>query len=284
MLDSPMIDVALGLMLFYLVMSLSVTAAQEWVSSLFKLRGKNLKKGINQLVGNDITEEIYNHSLMRTMGSKPSYLKSKYFSKILIDVIDTEKKVLNEEKKDIKQFIEKIPNPKLKKVFQSFNMEANNKLDSLEDQISDWFDAGMERASGWYQKKVQICSFIISAFFVIAVNASTINIAQALWEDDVLRKKTAAMAEQIPQENLSSSINNNLSQTDKITEAKSLFPIGWENENITLSSFFWWFKSIIGWLITIAAVSLGAPFWFDLIGKISNVRKSVKEQTSKKNS
>ena len=281
MLDSPMIDVALGLMLFYLVMSLSVTAAQEWVSSLFKLRGKNLKKGISQLVGNDITEEIYNHSLMRTMGSKPSYLKSKYFSKILIDVIDTEKKALNEEKRDIKQFIEKIPNPKLKKVFQSFNMEANNKLDCLEDQISDWFDAGMERASGWYQKKVQICSFIISTFFVIAVNANTVNIAQALWEDDVLRKKTAATAEQIPQEDLSSSTNNNTSQTDKITEAKNSFPIGWENENITLSSF-WWFKSIIGWLITIAAVSLGAPFWFDLIGKISNVRKSVKEQTSKK--
>ena len=75
MLDSPMIDVAIGLILFFLVMSLSVTAAQEWVASILKLRGKNLEKGIKRLVGNDITKEIYNHSLMKTMGDKPSYLK-----------------------------------------------------------------------------------------------------------------------------------------------------------------------------------------------------------------
>ena len=75
MLDSPMIDVAIGLILFFLVMSLSVTAAQERVASILKLRGKNLEKGIKRLVGNDISKEIYNHSLMKTMGDKPSYLK-----------------------------------------------------------------------------------------------------------------------------------------------------------------------------------------------------------------
>ena len=207
------------------------------------------------------------------MGTKPSYLKSKYFAKILIDVIDTEKKLLDEEKKDIKQFIDEIPNIKLKKVFKSFNIKANNELDNLENHISEWFDAGMERASGWYQKKVQFCSFIISTFFVISINANTITIAKALWEDDALRAKTVVMAQQTSQEN--SLKSDSKQQRDEKIEAKSLFPIGWENENFT-PSFSWWFRAIIGWLITIAAVSLGAPFWFDLLGKISNIRKSVK--------
>ena len=33
-------------------------------------------------------------------------------------------------------------------------------------------------------------------------------------------------------------------------------------------------RTIVGWLITIAAISLGAPFWFDLLGKIAHLRAS----------
>ena len=31
---------------------------------------------------------------------------------------------------------------------------------------------------------------------------------------------------------------------------------------------------IVGWLLTVAAISLGAPFWFDLLGKIVHLRAS----------
>ena len=37
---------------------------------------------------------------------------------------------------------------------------------------------------------------------------------------------------------------------------------------------------LIGWMITAAAVSLGAPFWFDLLQKIVQVRSSVKPTAS----
>lgn len=270
MLDSPMIDVALGLILFFLVMSLSVTAAQEWVSSLFKLRGKNLEKGIKHLVGHDIAEEFYNHPLMRTMGSKPSYLKSKIFSKILIDIIDSDKKVLNENK-NIEKFIEKISNPKLKRVFQSLDIQADN----LENQISEWFDAGMERASGWYQRRVQLCSILISSVLVIGMNANTITIAKTLWEDDVLRSEAVKAVEKISEKDPS---NINDKKKEEVKKAKSLFPLGWSD---FVWSWSWFFESIIGWLITIAAMSLGAPFWFDLIGKISNIRNSKKGEDKK---
>ena len=260
----------LDLYCFILVMSLSVTAAQEWVSSLFKLRGKNLEKGIKHLVGHDIAEEFYNHPLMRTMGSKPSYLKSKIFSKILIDIIDSDKKVLNENK-NIEKFIEKISNPKLKRVFQSLDIQADN----LENQISEWFDAGMERASGWYQRRVQLCSILISSVLVIGMNANTITIAKTLWEDDVLRSEAVKAVEKISEKDPS---NINDKKKEEVKKAKSLFPLGWSD---FVWSWSWFFESIIGWLITIAAMSLGAPFWFDLIGKISNIRNSKKGEDKK---
>ncbi len=33
----------------------------------------------------------------------------------------------------------------------------------------------------------------------------------------------------------------------------------------------------LGWLITAAAVSLGAPFWFDLLNKLVNLRAAGKK-------
>ena len=37
-----------------------------------------------------------------------------------------------------------------------------------------------------------------------------------------------------------------------------------------------WVGIIIGWLITAAAVTLGAPFWFDVLNKIMVIRSTVK--------
>jgi hypothetical protein len=41
-----------------------------------------------------------------------------------------------------------------------------------------------------------------------------------------------------------------------------------------------WFKVIFGWLITAIALGMGAPFWFDLLGKVMNVRNAGKFNSS----
>jgi hypothetical protein len=59
-------------------------------------------------------------------------------------------------------------------------------------------------------------------------------------------------------------------------------PVG--NSGGTLSSWSWWvavgiknvLSMIIGWLITAAATSMGAPFWFDTLKRIVSIRSSGK--------
>ena len=51
MFDHPIIDVALGLVFFYVVLSLFASAVQEWIASVCALRSKNLRQGIGNLVG-----------------------------------------------------------------------------------------------------------------------------------------------------------------------------------------------------------------------------------------
>jgi hypothetical protein len=53
-------------------------------------------------------------------------------------------------------------------------------------------------------------------------------------------------------------------------------PMGWAKEDCS-SINFW---SFIGWILTAAALSFGAPFWFDLLLKIVNIRNVVKQTSN----
>jgi len=51
--------------------------------------------------------------------------------------------------------------------------------------------------------------------------------------------------------------------------------VGWQDvkqHNSTAD----WLERILGWAITAVAISLGAPFWFDLLNKIMNIRNAGK--------
>ena len=56
-------------------------------------------------------------------------------------------------------------------------------------------------------------------------------------------------------------------------------PIGWTKNSFgtfraqPFGDMFW---AVIGWLFTAFALSLGAPFWFDMLNKVMVVRSTVK--------
>ena len=66
---------------------------------------------------------------------------------------------------------------------------------------------------------------------------------------------------------------------EKLSEVRQLkkkldvsgFAIGWQGPYAPKTVRDWFF-SIPGWLLTALAESLGAPFWFDLLGKFLNIR------------
>jgi len=55
-------------------------------------------------------------------------------------------------------------------------------------------------------------------------------------------------------------------------------PIGWElANNLTACQ---WIMRISGWILTIAALSFGAPLWFDLLVKLVNIRNTARRPQS----
>ena len=105
MFDSPVVDVALGLILFFLILSLICSAVQEWIASAVGLRSRNLRKGIENLIGADIAKSLYDHGQFKSLyreagklgflknargkrGVGPSYVEPKRFANILIDRVN----------------------------------------------------------------------------------------------------------------------------------------------------------------------------------------------------
>ena len=54
----------------------------------------------------------------------------------------------------------------------------------------------------------------------------------------------------------------------------------WEDYDRKSGLFGSLFKSLLGWIITAIALSMGAPFWFDLLNKLMKLRGSVATPTS----
>ena len=62
-----------------------------------------------------------------------------------------------------------------------------------------------------------------------------------------------------------------LDAVDSVDELK--LPLGWGAGNAP-DDVGDALRSIPGWLITVAALSLGAPFWFDLLSRVARLRGS----------
>jgi hypothetical protein len=199
--------------------------------------------------------------------------------------------------------------------------DAQGDVEKYRGLLEQWYDDTMERASGWYKKKTQMILFLIGLTLAIIFNIDSISIATKLSNDPKLAAQLADNASvylQNNKENLNDYLLNsndtvkkidanakdqleaNIAKTNalldsatnlingNIADSNKLLGLGWKGDEKNNSSkiciscnFHWW--SIIGWLITALAISLGAPFWFDLLNKLMQIRNSKKEEPVNKN-
>lgn len=293
MFNSGILDVVIGLIFIYLFLSLICSIITEWVSRFFKLRAKNLEEGIRNLLNDPneggLTLSLYNHPLIKGLtriGQKPSYIPSRTFALALMDMIAPSDPAKGSKTiEDLREGIKKIPSEGLRKTIFSLLEDAENNLKKARENIERWFDEAMDRASGWYKTKSQGIVFICALVVTILFNADTISITKTLYSDPTMRAGLVAAAQEIAKQ----PIDTNSDLHEKLTgineEIKKIqFPIGWtESPSELFNNFKGFFTKASGWLITSLALSLGAPFWFDMVNKFINIRLSgIKPEKTKK--
>ena len=93
MLDHPIIDIALGLILFFVVLSLVTSTVQEWIATLCGLRAKNLRAGLQKLLGPEYATRLYDHPLIKNLAKEnklPSYIAPDTMSTVLLELLAKE--------------------------------------------------------------------------------------------------------------------------------------------------------------------------------------------------
>jgi exonuclease VII small subunit len=291
-----MLQVVIGLVFVLLLLSLLATTIMELIASFFSLRGKNLEKALENILActkkddeflkafkdNPLYKQLsYNYGKSR---ENPSYLSDESFTSILFDLILDGKGMAA-----LTQQINDLPDDDLKKVLKQFLEEAENDIDKFRNKVKSWYNNIMDRASGWYKRYTQ--KILIGVGFMIAIlfNADTIAIYERLESDPETLQSVLTLAEDYVNGseegattiavNPSPDFEASLSKLEdlvnqQIESVKSPLGLGWKNVEWNEISPLEAFTKALGWVVTALAISLGAPFWFDLLRKLVNIRSS----------
>ena len=188
--------------------------------------------------------------------------------------------------------IGKINNPRVREALLPLLEEARTDMTDgvaavkkFNDQVEVWFDHAMDRVAGWYKRKTQWVLFGIGFAAAVALNVDTVGICHRLAKDPVLRQAMVEAAKQRVAQGEADRLKK--SPEEALKELQSAqndmralgdmgLPIGWAGDPVWIDGGAHWLTKFAGLLLTALAVSLGAPFWFDILNKLVTVRAAGK--------
>lgn len=273
------LNVAIGLFFTYLVLSLIGTAVHEAAASLSLSRGRLLKKGLRTLLNDGaaggvaaLFDKVFGHGLIQGLSKTrlPSYVPSRTFSLALFDALsDKGEGTLFSQ---IERGVAQLPPGYAKQSLTTFLIAAAGDLEALRRRVETWFDDSMDRLSGIYKRWAQLIHFLFGLMVAILFNVDSINIAGVLWHSADKREAIAMQAQSFVTSHaeLANEAAPNVSETINLLQNLPV-PLGWTPELLHRTDPSAWLFSLTGWLVTGFAISLGAPFWFDLLQKLMNI-------------
>lgn len=317
MSGSNVLEVVIGLAFIYLLYSLLATIFVELFSDLFRLRALFLKRAIRRMLsGNakapkqcatnemDLPEAFFNEPGLQLQGRLwarfPSYLKKETFSKSLLDLLGRRPDLSRSESVTISLeegkatalndiFLpEEEANVSISPITQSqlksLLKHSEDDLELFKLGLEDWFEQNMERLSGLYKRWISLGLLVIGLGLAAGFNVDTIAITKKLSENEEVR--TALVEKAISsypeyKEAIDSLKDSNLANVPEL-EKRIQADINGTNDIISLEGRDWSLLNWFGWFLTALAISFGAPFWFDLLGKLIRVRSSIPTATKSK--
>ena len=335
LLGSTVLEVAIGLLFVYLLLSLLCSAVTEYIEVKLNKRAEFLRKGIELLLndtsgkGLDLASQLYAHGLVRPFyrdGNRlPSYIPSRTFALALWNLATTAAAAgrTNGTANDVAgvttdlgairdAVARHLPNEELRTALVTLIDEAQGDIEKARHNIETWYEAMMDRVSGWYKRRTAALALGLGVAMAAVLNADTITIANALARDSALRAAVVSAAQREMDSNRQSSVppidqaaaspaatagqppaDPTSKTTTTRTEADRLrttygdvaglgLPIGWSRRapaadpRAVPGVVGDWILKLLGILITGFAISQGAPFWFDVLNKFMVVRSTVK--------
>ncbi len=273
MFGSTVIDIALGLIFIYFLLSVAASHINEVIAGMVQARAKNLEAGIRGLLADpELSKQVLNHPLISGLGGKPgrlpSYIPANTFALALFDtILPAGQQAPNLDA--MRAQVAQMPEGAAKRALLSMIDKSNGDMTKARGEVEAWFNAGMDRVSGVYKRWIQQVTFVVALAVTVILGVDTLALANSLWQQPALR---AALANQAAQTTPTIQTVQGTSAQDALKALSSAnLPIAWQTVPQTAPE---WFQKVLGLLLTTLAVSLGAPFWFDLLKNLANLRSS----------
>ena len=223
------VDVAIGLILMYLVLSLICTTINEYIATTLKLRATTLADGINKLIDDPVLHQAFSdHGLIdgtkAALGARsPSYMDGRTFAMAILGSLDSTKPLPTFD--DIKQALQHMPDSNIRDTLLAQVVLASGDVQALRNNVAGWFDQTMERVGGSYKKNLKFMSLLVGLALAAIVNADTVSVATALWRDPTLRAQLTDAASHAQQ----NAQGGEAALRASIDSARTLrpLPIGW---------------------------------------------------------
>jgi hypothetical protein len=221
---SRVLEAALGLTCIYLLLATFCSTVNEWIASLLAVRARMLEQGIARLLG-DAAASFYQHPLIQSMMHNGAHPEHIAPTAFAKTVMD-------------------LATP---------NHPGSIDFEDLERGIANDLPLGALRSS---------------LLAVIQGTEKRMDDAQRAiekWFDDAMDgvsrryKRQAQLCTTLIAIAVTAAMNADSIRLSRALLAgkTSVEALGWDGPGDA------WLPRIAGWLLTIAAVSLGAPFWFD---------------------
>lgn len=291
---SAAIDTAIGLMLMYFVLSLVCTVVNEYIATWTNLRASTLEASLHKLVDVPrLRSDFYNHGLIdganSAKGGHVSYLSGDTFALALLNSLDPTQVI--PDFATITQAVQHLPDSNVRDALLTNIAAAQGDLGKLRGNVAAWFDTSMDRVAGVYKRYLKWLSLAVGFMLALLINADTITAGAALWRDDALRAQFAGSAQQVlaegkaaaglPAGDVTANTDESISGVVAVIRSSEMqlrpLPLGWNFSSAVLAApwpaILWLaILKLFGLALTAIALSLGAPFWFDLLSKFMNLR------------
>lgn len=292
MWNGTVLDVVVGLIFIYLMLSVACSWLNERIQAVFDMRARMLDTAIQKLLGDDkpggggggLATKLKDHALVSSMAHKPSdmpsYLPSSTFATALIDTlapVDGEHPLTA---KRLRDAVMELP-PAVQPALLALVNAGEGDVAAVRSHIEHWFDSAMDRLSGLYKRHVTVWLFVLGFILAAATNADSILLVQRLEHEGALRAVVATQVNasadkkfSVDQEQLEQ-LDLLFWDTDGFASSPSEIlhhPRAMRQPEWSSTWLRWLVFKFLGCLMTALAISLGAPFWFDLLGRLVNLR------------
>lgn len=179
----------------------------------------------------------------------------------------------------------------------------------MQTDLAVWFEDVMDRASGDYRRRAGKWALLLGTVLAFVFNVDSIEIATRMWQEPTLRQVIVAQAENYQGTEVEATMDEFVDQVNQLA-----IPVGWstvppiegercgwipgqavypyirsEGSCLLLSNLprmddgWGWLLKFFGLLISGIAAAQGAPFWFDILNKVINLRGTGRVPKSTQN-